>query len=68
MCADCTRVRALMTPDIRLEETDIAYLDDLLAIQKIDSLKNFRLIYPTIESLDKFLNHVQIILNSKKDS
>tara|TARA_Y100001958_G_C21208497_1_gene534414 strand:+ start:1027 stop:1557 length:531 start_codon:yes stop_codon:yes gene_type:complete len=34
--------------------------------QKINSLKNFRSIYPTIDSLDKFLKNIKIILNSEK--
>ena len=36
--------------------------------QKINSLKNFRSIYPTIELLDNFLKNIVIILNSEKDS
>tara|TARA_Y100001970_G_C14208501_1_gene845470 strand:+ start:1076 stop:1612 length:537 start_codon:yes stop_codon:yes gene_type:complete len=36
--------------------------------KNINSLKNFREIYPTIESLERFLNNIIIILNSEKDS
>jgi hypothetical protein len=32
--------------------------------EKINSLKNFRTIYPTIESLDRFFKNITILLNS----
>ena len=36
--------------------------------KNINSLKNFRSIYPTIKSLETFLNNVIIILNAKSNS
>ena len=35
--------------------------------KNINSLKNFRSIYPTIKSLETFLNNVIIILNANNE-
>ena len=36
--------------------------------KNINLLKNFRLIYPTIESLERFIKNIKIILCAKQDS